>query len=33
LSAPAAGNEVLAFFTMNAVRLAFPGAPEKVAQQ
>lgn len=32
-AAQAAGNEVLAFFTMNAVRLAFPGAPEKVAQQ
>lgn len=28
-----AGNDVLAFLTMEAVRLGFPGAPESVPQQ
>ena len=32
-AAQTAGNEVLAFFTMDAVRLAFPGGPESVSQQ
>ena len=32
-AAQTAGNEVLAFFTMEAVRLAFPGVPESVPQQ
>lgn len=32
-AAQSAGNEVLAFFTMEAVRLAFPGGPETVSQQ
>jgi len=29
----AAGNDVLAFLTMEAVRLGFPGGPESVPQQ
>ena len=32
-AAQTAGNEVLAFFTMDAVRLAFPGGPESVLEQ
>ena len=32
-AAQTAGNEVLAFFTMEAVRLAFPGGPESVLEQ
>jgi len=32
-AAQSAGHEVLAFFTMEAVRLAFPGGPESVLAQ
>ncbi len=32
-AAQTAGNKVLAFFTMEAVRLAFPGGPESVLEQ
>lgn len=32
-AAQAAGNDVLVFMTMEAVRLGFPGGPEAVSQQ
>lgn len=32
-AAQAAGHDTLAFFTMEAVRLGFPGGPESIPQQ